>query len=81
MEKIDARKLSTETQQQLRNQAIRLRISGKKYREISEITWISATTICTWYKAYLDGGKSAYHVQNFLGFLHLGCSLILLRLF
>ena len=64
MEKIDARKLSTETQQQLRNQAIRLRGSGKKYKEISEITGISATTICIWYKAYLDGGKSAIQIKK-----------------
>jgi len=38
MEKIDARKLSTEAQQQIRNQAIRLRKSGRTYKDISEIT-------------------------------------------
>ena len=37
MEKIDARKLSTDAQQQLRYQAIRLRKQGRKYKEIAEI--------------------------------------------
>ena len=38
MEKIDARKPSTEAQQQLRNQAIRPKKTGRTYKEIAEIT-------------------------------------------
>ena len=41
MEKIDARKLSTDAQQQLRYQAIRLR--GRKYKEIAEIISVQLT--------------------------------------
>ena len=37
MEKIDTRKLKPEIQQQLRNQAIRLRKSGRTYAEIGEM--------------------------------------------
>jgi transposase len=50
MEKIDARKLSTEAQQQLRNQAIRLKKAGRTYKEIAEITGIHDTTVCGNYK-------------------------------
>lgn len=64
MEKIDARKHSTEVQQQLRNQAIRLRKSGKKYKEISEIIGVNAVTICKWYKAYEREGNSAIHIKK-----------------
>ena len=45
MEKTDARKLSTESQQQLRNQAIRLRKAGRKYKEIAEKLGISIKTV------------------------------------
>jgi transposase len=64
MKKIDARKLSTETQQQIRNQAIRLKKSGKTYNEISEITCIHKSTICKWYKAYQQKGASAIKIQK-----------------
>lgn len=64
MEKIDARKLSTEAQQQLRNQAIRLRKAGRKYKEIAEITGVHATTVCKWYKAFLRDGKSAVVIKK-----------------
>ena len=64
MEKTDARKLSTEAQQQLRNQAIRLRKAGRKYAEIAEITGVHETTVCKWYKAYLRDGKSAVRIQK-----------------
>ena len=64
MEKTDARKLSTEAQQQLRNQAIRLRKSGRKYKEIAEITGVHETTVCKWYKAFLRDGKSAVAIKK-----------------
>lgn len=64
MKKIDARKLSAESQQQIRNQAIRLRESGKKYKEITEIIGVDPTTPCKWYKAYLREGKSAIQIKK-----------------
>ena len=64
MEKTDARKLSTEGQQQLRNQAIRLRKTGRKYKEIAEITGVHETTVCKWYKAYLRDGRSAVIIKK-----------------
>jgi transposase len=64
MEKIDARKLSTEAQQQLRNQAIRLKKAGRTYKEIAEITGIHLTTACKWYKSYLNGGKKAIEIKK-----------------
>lgn len=56
MEKIDARKLKPDVQQQLRYQAIRLRKSGKKYKEIAEIVGVHFTTVCRWCKAYKKDG-------------------------
>lgn len=64
MEKIDARKLNTETQQQLRNQAIRLKKAGKTYKEIAEIIGVDPTTPCKWYRAYLLDGKSAIKIKK-----------------
>ena len=62
MKNRDARKLSTEAQQELREMAIRLKESGKTYKEIAEIVHVQPTTICAWYKAYQRGGKKAFHV-------------------
>ena len=64
MEKTDARKLSTEAQQQLRNQAIRLRKAGKKYKEIADITGVNRSTISVWYNTYLRDGKAAIAIKK-----------------
>jgi len=64
MVKIDARKLSTEAQQALRNQAIRLKKAGRTYDEIAEITGVHATTACKWYKSYLRDGKAAITIKK-----------------
>ncbi len=64
MKKIDARKLPTEAQQQIRNQAIRLRKSGRTYKEIAEITGVQPTTICMWYKKYEQGGAIAVRIKK-----------------
>lgn len=64
MEKIDARKLSTEAQQQLRNQAIRLRKAGRKYKEIADITGVNRSTISVWYNAYLQNGRAAIVIKK-----------------
>ncbi len=64
MKKIDARKLTTEQQQLLRNQAIKLRKKGITYKEISEITGIHFTTICTWWKSYEREGQKAIKIKK-----------------
>lgn len=64
MEKRDARILSTEAQQELREMAIRLKKSGKTYKAIAEIVHVQPTTICSWYKAYQRGGKKAIKIKK-----------------
>jgi transposase len=59
MEKIDTRKLKPEVQQQLRNQAIRLRKAGRTYSEIGEIVGVHPTNVCKWWKAYERDGQKA----------------------
>ena len=59
MEKIDARKLSTEAQQQLRYQVIRLRKQGRKHTEISAITGIHRSTCVAWWNRYKNEGKKS----------------------
>ncbi|MBF0422437.1 MAG: helix-turn-helix domain-containing protein, partial [Magnetococcales bacterium] len=50
IEKIDARRLGSEAQQQLRNQAIRLRKKGKPHAEIAEIVGVHPSTVRGWCK-------------------------------
>jgi len=64
MKKIDARKLPTEAQQQIRNQSIRLKKAGRTYKEISDITGVQLTTVCQWYKAYKRGGATAIKIKK-----------------
>lgn len=64
MKKIDARKLPTEAQQQIRNQAIRLKKAGRTYKEIAEITGVQPTTVCQWYKAYERDGTKAIKIKK-----------------
>ena len=64
MEKIDARKLSTDAQQQLRYQVIRLRKQGRTHKEISAITGVSRSTCSTWWSLYQKEGKSALKIKK-----------------
>lgn len=64
MKKIDARKLTTQEQQLLRNQAIMLRKKKKTYKEIAEITGLNPTTICAWWKAYEREGHKAIQIKK-----------------
>lgn len=64
IEKFDARKLSTEAQQQIRNQAIRLKKSGRTYKEISEITGVHPSAIGSWYRAYKKEGSRAIRIKK-----------------
>jgi len=63
MNKIDARSIGREAQQQLRNQAIRLREAGRTYGEIAEIVGVHETTACTWYKTYEREGASGIKLK------------------
>ena len=64
MEKIDARKLSTDAQQEIRYQVIRLKKKGLQRSEISEITGIYPSTISVWWRLYKNGGKKALKIKK-----------------
>ncbi len=64
MEKFDARKLSTDAQQEIRYQVIRLKKQGHKRSEISEITGVHTSTISAWCTLYKKGGKKALKIQK-----------------
>lgn len=64
MEKIDALKLSTEAQQVLRHQEIRLKNARRTHKEIGEIIGVQPTTACQWYKAYKSGGAKAIRIEK-----------------
>ncbi|RAU16922.1 IS630 family transposase [Nitrincola tibetensis] len=61
---IDARKLSPEQQEQLRQRAIRLRHEGKSFREIGQLLNVHSDTVGRWYKRYETGGFTAIAVQK-----------------
>ncbi len=62
--KTDARKLSPEQQELLRQQAIRLRKKGKTFREIGQLLDVHPDTVGRWYKRYEAGGAQAIAVQK-----------------
>jgi len=64
MKKEDARKFTTETQEQLRKQAIRLRKQGKTHKEIAEIIGVHKDTIWKWWKKYQTEGEKGLKVQT-----------------
>ena len=64
MEKIDARKLSTDAQQQIRYQVIRLRKQGRKHNEISAITGVHRSTCVAWWNRYKKQGKKALKIKK-----------------
>ncbi len=64
MEKIDARKLSTAAQQEIRYQVIRLKKQGRKRLEISQITGVHPGTISAWCTLYKNGGKKALKIKK-----------------
>jgi len=64
MKKIDARKLSTAAQQEIRYQVIRLKKQGRKRLEISNITCIHPSTISAWWKLYKNGGREALKIKK-----------------
>ena len=64
MKNIDARKLSTEAQQQLRHQVIRLKKQGRTYKDISLITGVHRSTCSYWYNLYKTKGKKALKIKK-----------------
>lgn len=61
MEKPDARHLSIETQNYLRQQAIRLREQGKLVNDISEYLGVHRNTVSEWWWEYEHFGEAAFH--------------------
>ena len=61
--KIDARKLSSEVQEEKRKQAIRLHKKGKPYKEIAELVEVHFETIGKWVRAYRAEGMKALSSQ------------------
>lgn len=64
MKKDDARTLTTEAQEQLRKQAIRLRKRGETYKEIGEILGVHKHTVWKWWKKYQAEGTAGLKVQK-----------------
>ena len=56
MEKVDARTLSQDAQEQVRRQAMRLLDRGKSQTEVARILDVLQPTISLWRKRYLEGG-------------------------
>ena len=52
MKKTDTRKLSPQTQEELRKQSIRLRKSGMKYIEIAKVIGVHRNTVSEWWRSY-----------------------------
>ena len=64
MKKNDARKLSTDAQQQIRYQVIRLKKQGRTREEISKITGIHRSTCSHWWSLYRAEGKKALKIKK-----------------
>lgn len=64
MEKVDGRSHKPEVQQQLRNQAIRLRKSGRKYKEIAEIIGVHLGTVSRWCNIYKREGNTGVRIKK-----------------
>ncbi|VAX29197.1 hypothetical protein MNBD_NITROSPIRAE01-1279 [hydrothermal vent metagenome] len=64
MEKEDARKLTTEAQEQLRRQAIRLRKRGETYKLIGEIVGVHQNTVWKWWQKYNAFGALGLKIQK-----------------
>ncbi len=61
MEKPDARHLSIETQNHLRQQAIRLREQDKLVNDISEYLGVHRNTVSEWWWEYEHYNEAALH--------------------
>jgi transposase len=61
MDTPDARHLTIETQDYLRQQAIRLRLKGKRVKDISEYLGVHRNTVGDWWWQYEHEGEMAFH--------------------
>lgn len=59
MKKPDGRKHAKEVLQELRNQIIRLRLQGKRNKEVAEIVGVSVPHASTVWQSYKKGGRKA----------------------
>lgn len=59
MKKFDGRKLSTDAQQQIHYQVIRLKEQGRTREEISQITGVHRSTCSQWWSLYKSEGKKS----------------------
>ena len=64
MEKIDARKLSLENLELLRQQSVRLLKQGRKQVEVANILGVRAATVSEWNRLYKTGGKKALTLKS-----------------
>lgn len=64
MKKIDVRKLSTDAQQEIRYQVIRLKKQGRCHKEISDITGVHRSSISKWWSLYKREGKKALKIKK-----------------
>ena len=64
MKKNDPRKLSTEAQQEIRYQVIRLKKQDRTHEEISKITGVHRSTSSHWWNLYKKGGKKALKIKK-----------------
>ena len=64
MKNNDPRKLSTEVQQQIRYQVIRLKKQGRTHEEISEIANVHRSTSSEWWNLYKREGKKALKIKK-----------------
>ncbi len=64
MKKIDARKLSLENLELLRQQAVRLLKQGRKQGEVAGIIGVRRPTITSWWGKYQRGGQKALKLQH-----------------
>lgn len=64
MDKIDARSIGQQAQQALRNQAIRLRKSGRTFVEIAEIVGVHYSTVRKWWKTYEREGPKGVRIKK-----------------
>jgi transposase len=64
MKKIDTRKLSIETLEQLRYTAIKLLEKNKNYTETAKIIGVHSTTVSNWWKLYTKGGYKALSLKE-----------------
>jgi transposase len=64
MEKIDARTLKPEVQEQLRKQAIHLRQKGQSVEQIAAILDVNSRTVYRWWQLYQRGGVKSIRIRR-----------------